>query len=81
MSTFIFRSNAPTYSVEFKNWHQINRVVLAHRPRKLLFKGYEDIFEWAIKYFGFSKFFRHTDGQLQYEFTEEEWLIFKLKWL
>ncbi len=66
---------------QFETWKKINKVILDHQPPALKNLGYEGLFEWAPKYFGFSRMFRNDKSYIQYEFTEEEWIIFKLKWL
>lgn len=79
MNTLIFTANVA--DPEFDTWKKINKIIQSRRPNTLKKPGYEGMFDWAPKYFDFSKMSRNDKSYIQYEFTEEEWIIFKLRWL
>ena len=65
----------------FETWKRIDAVVKGYRSITHPRCSYEDMFEWATNHFEFTRMFRNDKSYIQYEFTEEEWIIFKLKWL
>lgn len=78
----MYKFNANVSDPNFEIWKKVDNVIRQHRPANIPQSfGYEGMFAWAPQHFGFSKMYRNARSYIQYEFTEEEWLIFKLKWL
>lgn len=69
----------------FKQWSKVNGVIMNNLTPELkkarAIDGYEGLFDLVPKYFDIASMYRNKDGRVVYEFTEEQWIWFKLKWL
>lgn len=72
-------------SAEFANWKFVDRIIKQHLPKdiksKLIFFGYEGLFSVVPEYFGITSMYRNERSYITFEFTEEQWVIFLLKWV
>lgn len=81
----ILRSKYINDSDEFHQWLMVNKVIMDNMPSSMKDKwvnnGYEGLFSVAPQYFGMTKMHRPGNTNVTFEFTDEEWLMFCLKWL
>ena len=82
MITLCAKTTDPT----FKQWSwadDILRKNMVISAKKLWNKdGYDGISRnnEILKYFGVSRIYRGDDSYMRYEFTEEQWTMFILRW-
>lgn len=78
MIAFTASANDPTFE-------QVNGVILNNLTPELEKAwdrdGYEGLFDLVPDYFDIASMYRNKDSRVVYEFTEEQWIWFKLKWL
>jgi len=79
----ILSANHPSGTVEFKQWRMVDMVIAEHHPKDMrdlwVSRGYEGLFDVVPKYFGMTKMYRHNSF-VTYEFTDEQWTMFVLRW-
>lgn len=66
-------------------WSQISEVVLKNLTPEMrqqwALHGYEGIFDLVSPYFDMNRMYRNNRGFVAFEFTEEQWTWFVLRWL
>jgi hypothetical protein len=79
----ILRSNQAWGTLEYKQWRMVDMVIAEYQPKDMrdLFdrRGYEGLFDVVPKYFGMTKMHRHNSF-VTFEFTDEQWTMFVLRW-
>jgi hypothetical protein len=78
-------ANCPANTVEFKQWRLVDTVIAEYQPKDMrdLFdrRGYEGLFDVVPKYFGMTRMYRDPiNSFVTYEFTDEQWTMFVLRW-
>ena len=70
--------------LEISNWRMINQIILGNMPDDIRhdweLNGYEGIFSTAPKYFGMNRMYRTETSHVTFEFTDEQWVLFLLRW-
>ena len=66
-------------------WLKVNEVILGNLPKDLkdnwASSGYEGLFSTAPKYFGMTRMYRGKNSYVTFEFTDQQWTMFILRWL
>ena len=66
-------------------WQQIDQVIRANltptQKMAWMVNGYASVCEWAPEQYGMHRMYRDTDQCITFEFTDEQWTWFALKWL
>lgn len=69
---------------EMARWRMVNHVILNHLPDDMQESwhdhGYEGLFLTAPKYFGMTRMYRSKSSHVTFEFTDQQWTMFLLKW-
>lgn len=69
----------------FSQWKLVNEIMFANMPAEIktvwLIAGYDGIAEMASKYFGMNRIYRDNEDSVTFEFTEQQWTMFALRWL
>ena len=76
--------NARFSNSNHDKWNLSNKIIFDNLTPEMkelvsLF-GYEGLFNLVPQYFGMTKMYRDSGGCITYEFTEEQWIWFILKW-
>ena len=70
---------------EKAKWRMVNNVIVNHLPDDMQESwgdhGYEGIFSTAPEYFGMNRMYRSKNSWVTFEFTDQQWTMFVLKWL
>lgn len=65
-------------------WRKVNEVILGNLPKDLkdnwASSGYEGLFSTAPKYFGMTRMYRDKNYYVTFEFTNQQWTMFILRW-
>lgn len=79
-SARITKDNKP----ETDNWAMINQIVVYNMPDDMIddwvSDGYEGLFSAVPKYFGMNRMYRTETSHVTFEFTDEQWVMFLLRW-
>ena len=71
-------------SIEFKNWALVERTIRHNLTQDMKSKwamiGYDTLFTVVPEYFGMTTMYRSKDNLLTFEFTDEQWVMFLLRW-
>lgn len=71
-------------SIEFKNWALVERIIRKNMTQDMKSKwamiGYDALFTVVPEYFGMTRMYRGKDTSLTFEFTDEQWFMFLLRW-
>jgi mRNA-degrading endonuclease RelE of RelBE toxin-antitoxin system len=68
-----------------KEWNKVNEVILNHVSENVemskawIANGYEGIIDHVKEHLGI-KMYRNADTRITFEFTDEEWTMFLLRW-
>ena len=66
-------------------WLKVNEVILGNLPKDLKdnwdSSGYEGLFSTAPEYFGMTRMYRGKNSYVTFEFTDQQWTMFILRWL
>lgn len=66
-------------------WIKVNQAIMSNLPEDLKHKwsssGYEVLFSTVPEYFGMTRMYRNKDSYVTFEFTDQEWTMFILRWL
>jgi len=69
----------------FKTWKMVNAVIQQNMTPEIreqwMNDGYEGIAESGPKYFGINRIYRDEQESMTFEFTEQQWTMFVLRWL
>jgi hypothetical protein len=69
----------------FDTWKKVNTVIMENMPPEMkavwMINGYTGIAELAPAYFGMHRIYRDKNESMTFEFTEEQWTWFAMKWL
>ena len=69
----------------FALWKMVNEVIQKNMTPEIreqwMSNGYEGIAVSAPKYFGINRIYRDKQESMTFEFTEEQWTMFTLRWL
>lgn len=80
MLTFIGKISDPT----LKNWHIVDRIIRTNLTQEMKIgwvkSGYDGLFSSVPQHFGITRMYRNREGFLTFEFTEEQWAWFLLRW-
>jgi len=70
---------------EKAKWRMVKDVIVNHLPDDMQESwrehGFDGIFSTAPEYFGMTRMYRGENSWVTFEFTEQEWLMFSLRWL
>jgi len=70
---------------EKARWRMVKDVIVNQLPDDMQESwrehGFDGIFSTAPEYFGMTKMYRGKNSWVTFEFTEQEWLMFSLRWL
>ena len=70
--------------LEISNWKMINQIIMSNMPDDIRhdweLNGYEGIFSKAPEYFGMNRMYRTSTSHVTFEFTDEQWVLFLLRW-
>ena len=68
----------------FDKWYFAENIIHSNLTPKMkeikLHHGYDGLFHLMPQYFGMTKMYRNPGGWVTYEFTEEQWVWFLLRW-
>lgn len=71
-------------SVEFANWRLVDQIVRKNlnedMQAKWVSNGYEGLCSVVPEYFGMTRMYRNNSTHITFEFTEEQWTVFLLRW-
>jgi hypothetical protein len=69
----------------FKTWKKVNNVIQENMTPEIrerwLIDGYTGLNECALDYFGINRIYRDSEQTMTFEFTEQQWTMFALRWL
>jgi hypothetical protein len=68
-----------------KEWAEVDRIIRSNLPSDMrkawAVKGYTGITQYAIETFNMHAMYRDSNYCMTFEFLEEDYFLFKLKWL
>jgi hypothetical protein len=68
-----------------KSWMMVNDVIQENMTPEIrerwMKRGYEGLNECALEYFGINRIYRDEQQSTTFEFTEQQWTWFILRWL
>jgi len=81
----ILSANCSLNSVEWGQWAIVDSVIKKNLPKDMpgidYNSGYEGLFAVVPNYFGMTKMYRNPiNSFVTYEFTDEQWTMFVLRW-
>jgi len=66
-------------------WLEVNQVIQDNMTPEIKERwnadGYSGLNECALDYFGINKIYRNEKNYVTFEFTEQQWVMFLLRWL
>lgn len=69
---------------DMAKWRMVNGIVIHNLPEDMKAKwasnGYEGLFSTAPKYFGMNRMYRNKSSHVTFEFTDQQWVMFLLRW-
>jgi hypothetical protein len=69
----------------YEDWIWINDVLFDTMPDTMQYLwidfGYEGIMPHVPEHLGMTRMYRNEQSNIVFEFTDEQWLLFNLKWL
>lgn len=69
----------------FDTFIKVNDVIQKNMTPEIkarwMIDGYTGLNECALEYFGINRIYRDENQSMTFEFTEEQWTWFALKWL
>jgi len=70
---------------EKAGWRMVKDVIVNQLPDDMQeswrIHGFDGIFSTAPEYFGMTGMYRSENSWVTFEFTEQEWTMFSLRWL
>jgi hypothetical protein len=70
---------------DIDRWLEINEVIQNNMTpeikKRWMSDGYEGLNECALDYFGINRIYRNEQNYVTFEFTEQQWVMFLLRWL
>lgn len=85
MKLLKYTARYSTDNSKFEQWKIINEAIMQNMTPELKAKwyeyGYTGIAKEACEYFGINSIYRDTNQSMTFEFTEEQWTMFALRWL
>ena len=70
--------------LEISNWRMINQIVRHNMPDDMIddwvSDGYEGLFSAVPEYFGMNRMYRTETSHVAFEFTDQQWVLFLLRW-
>jgi hypothetical protein len=70
---------------EKAKWRMVKDVIVNQLPDDMQESwrehGFDGIFSTAPEYFGMTRMYRSKNSWVTFEFTEQEWTMFSLRWL
>lgn len=76
--------NSKPSDKNFNKWNLLNKIIFVNLTPEMKeimsIHGYEGLFHLVPRYFGITKMYRNPGGWVTYEFTEEQWVLFLLRW-
>lgn len=81
----VLSANMDRDSAENRHWNLVDKTIRKHLPSEIMQtlwreNGYEGLFPIVPEYFGMSKMYRNEKSYVTYEFTEQQWTVFLLRW-
>lgn len=77
--------NARLFGPTFDQWDLTDKIISDNLTPEMKeikrLHGYEGLFHLVPQYFGMARMYRDPGGCITYEFTEEQWVWFLLRWL
>ena len=77
--------NARLFDPTFDQWDLTDKIISDNLTPEMKeiksLHGYEGLFHLVPQYFGMTRMYRDPGGCITYEFTEEQWVWFLLRWL
>jgi hypothetical protein len=68
----------------FVLWKKVNEVIKENMTPEIreqwMKDGYEGIAGSATKYFGINRIYRDEEQSMTFEFTDQQWTMFMLRW-
>jgi hypothetical protein len=66
-------------------WVEVNQVIQDNMTPEIKERwnsdGYSGLNECALDYFGINRIYRNEQNYVTFEFTEQQWVMFLLRWL
>lgn len=70
---------------EFFKWRWVKEIIMDNLTDEMKTnwqdKGYEGLFKLVPKHFGMTRMYRKPTSYVTFEFTEEQWTMFLLRWM
>lgn len=70
--------------LEISNWKMINQIIMSNMPDDIRhdweLNGYEGLYSTAPEYFGMNRMYRTETSHVTFEFTDQQWVLFLLRW-
>jgi hypothetical protein len=81
----LLRYNAKFGDDTVDSWLKVNDVIMENMTPEIrerwMQNGYEGLAECALDYFGINRIYRDSEQAMTFEFTEQQWTWFTLRWL
>lgn len=66
-------------------WVEVNQIIQDNMTPEIKERwnsdGYSGLNECALDYFGINRIYRNEQNYVTFEFTEQQWVMFLLRWL
>jgi hypothetical protein len=66
-------------------WVEVNQVIQDNMTPEIKERwnsdGYSGLNECALDYFGINRIYRNEQNYVTFEFTDQQWVMFLLRWL
>lgn len=70
---------------EIANWKFVSEIILNNFTPEMqaqwIKEGFEGLFSLVPEHFGMTRMYRNKNSYITFEFTEEQWTMFLLKWV
>ena len=70
---------------EYSKWRRVKEIIMDNLTDEMKTnwqnKGYEGLFKLVPKHFGMTRMYRKPTSHVTFEFTEEQWTMFLLRWM
>jgi len=86
MKLLRYNARLSTGKENFENWTKVNSVIQKNMTPEIserwMKDGYEGLAdEWILEYYGINRIYRDENQSMTFEFTEQQWTWFLLRWL
>lgn len=73
-----------TLKLNFNNWVIVDRIIRANFTPEMKIawnnNGYDGLYSLVPEHFGMTNMYRNSEHVVTFEFTEEQWAWFILRW-